>query len=86
MAEYIKDVYAHMNRLTFWVCLLSSLGFLLASFIVPPLGTISPSVLTAVSEILGFCVLGTVIHGISRGADIQFQRGETSVKIDNPDK
>lgn len=85
MADYIKDVYARMNRWAFWTTLLFSIGLFIASFMVPPLGTISPSVLTAVSEMLGFCTLGTVMHGISRGADVHFTKGETSIKVDNPD-
>lgn len=55
-----KDKRVIIQFILAWVVVFLGLGLITASFIVPPLGTISPSVLAAFGEILTFAgaVLG----------------------------
>jgi hypothetical protein len=55
------------------------------SFIVPPTGVISPSVLTGVGEVFGFAALGVVIIAIEKGSDITLNRGDINLTLNNPD-
>lgn len=56
-----------------------------AGFIAPPIGSIDPSVLTAVGLLLGFKALDVVPDLARRGTDLTVQHGNTSVSINNPD-
>lgn len=58
-----------------------AVGLIIASFIVPPMGVIEPSVLGAVGEIFGFAALGTVIKAIDKGVDAQIQHNNTSITV-----
>ena len=71
--------------LWFWVLLIASLTFLTASFLVPPMGTIDSSVLKAISELLGFGVLGTVIYAVDKGVDLKLSKGDLAATINSPD-
>lgn len=62
-----------------------SAALVVAGFVVPPLGHIDPSVFTAVGLLLGFKVLDTLPELARRGTDVTFQRGNTSVSVNNPD-
>lgn len=79
----MKKIYSQLNKKAFWCCLISSIALLVTSFIIPPLGVISPSVLEAVAELFAFGTLGTVITAIDRGSDITLKKGNTEVTIDN---
>ncbi len=81
----LQQIYHNVNKTSFYVCLISSIGLIVASFMVPPLGVIHPSVLTAVGEIFGFATLGTVMHAILRGSDIKLTHGNTNISLNNPD-
>ena len=73
--EYLlKDAY-------FYVFSIIAIGLLIASFLVPPLGTISPSVLEGVAEIFAFASLGTVIKAINKGIDAKVRHGDTTLTI-----
>lgn len=56
-----------------------------AGFIVPPIGQIDPSVLTAVGLMLGFKAIDTIPDLARRGTDVTVQHGQTSVTVNNPD-
>lgn len=86
MAEYIKGIYSNMNKWVFWICLGTSLLLLITAFFVPPTAEISSSVLAGVGEIFLWPVLGTILVGIEKNADIKFTKGDTTVHIDLPDK
>ena len=53
MAELVKELFLGMPWYLYLLLVLA-FGLMVASFLVPPLGTISPSVLQGVAEFLGF--------------------------------
>ena len=81
----LQQIYHNVNKTSFYICLISSIGLIVASFIVPPLGIVHPSVLTSVGEIFAFATLGTVMHAILRGSDIKLTHGNTELHLNNPD-
>lgn len=82
----VKQIWANVNKASFWICMLLSATFLVAGFVCPPLATIHPSVLTAVGELFAFATLGTVVYGMEKGSDISLRKGDVELKVDNPDK
>lgn len=80
MAEIVKDL---LGKVVFWVCLIVSLVLIILGFVVPPMGTIDPSVLTAVGEIFGFATLGVVADAIKEGYDAKIKKGEMEINITN---
>lgn len=80
MAEIVKDLF---GRVVFWVCLIVALILIVLGFVVPPMGTIDPSVLTAVGEIFGFATLGVVADAIKEGYDAKIKKGEMEINITN---
>lgn len=67
-----------------WITLLVSVGLLIASFVVPPLGVISPSVLQGVAELFAFATLfklPNIIQSISDGKQVTLQHGSTTVTV-----
>ncbi len=85
MKRFFKN-FTKPQKISFWVCLLFSIGLLTASFIIPPTGKIDNSVIQSVGEIFAFAALYVVIEAIGRGSDIILKRGDTEVKMNNPDK
>ena len=85
MKRFFKN-FTKPQKISFWVCLLFSIGLLTASFILPPTGKIDPSVIQSVGEIFGFAALYVVLEAIGRGSDIILRKGDTEVKMNNPDK
>lgn len=84
MADLIKDFWVGMPWYLY-VLLLLSFGLMVASFIVPPLGTISPTVLQGIALILGFTWLlyttANIPTFIERGAKIKATYGNASIEI-----
>lgn len=84
MAEVIKDMWAGMPWYLY-VILLLSIGLLIASFVVPPLGTISPTVLQGIAIILGGTWLlyttANIPVFIATGAKIRATYGNASIEI-----
>lgn len=70
----------------FWVLTISAIGLIIASFIVPPLGVISPTVLTAVGEIIGLGALWTVVKAIDKGTNAKVSHNGTEVEIKGKDE
>lgn len=83
--EYVKRVYAQLNKTAFYICLLTSIFLIVTAFFLPPVAYIEASVLTAVGELFGFAALGTVISAIEKGGDVKITKGDLNVHIDNPD-
>ena len=75
-----------INKVAYWICLTLTIGFLIAGFIVPPMGVIDNSVLIAVGELFGFASLATLIAAVERGIDAEVKHKDTEIKIINPDK
>lgn len=84
MAEIIGDFWRGMPWYLY-VILILCFGLLVASFVVPPLGTISPSVLQGIAEILGFTWLlyttANIPIFIEKGAKIKASYGNASIEI-----
>lgn len=80
MAEIVKDLF---GRVVFWVCLIVTLILIVLGFVVPPMGAIDPSVLTAVGEIFGFATLGVAADAIKEGYDAKIKKGEMEINITN---
>ena len=85
MSDLVKDIIVGMP----WYLLLLIIlvfGLFVASFIVPPLGAISPSVLQGGAIILGFTwLLYTTVNipvFINRGAKIRATYGNAQIEID----
>lgn len=84
MSELVKDAFIGMPWYLYLILVLC-FGLLVASFIVPPLGTISPSVLQGTAEILGFAWLlyttANIPTFIERGAKIKASWKDASIEI-----
>jgi sugar phosphate permease len=70
-------------KITFAVCFLVSLSLIIGGFLMPPMGVIDGSVLTAVGELLLFPTLLYGYRAIELGYEVKIQHGETSVEIHN---
>lgn len=68
-----------------WFCTISAIGLLVASFIVPPMGEISPSVLKAGSLIFAFAALIEVREAITEGLGVKVSHGQTTVEVRDAD-
>lgn len=84
MAEIVKDFWIGMPWYLYLILILA-FGLLVASFIVPPLGTISPTVLQGVAMFLGFTWLfyttANIPVFIERGAKIKATWKDASIEI-----
>ena len=79
MGKIIKERL--LSSISFWVCLCTSLVLIALGFLVPPMGDIHPSVLTAVGELFGFATLAVVADAIRFGYDAKITHGNTTVQI-----
>lgn len=84
MAEFVKDLFTGMPWYLFVIIILA-FCLLVASFIVPPLGTISPSVLKGVALILGgtwlLYVTANIPTFLEKGAKIKASYGNATIEI-----
>lgn len=78
MLRFFGDRF-HKN--VFIICLVVSLGLIIASFFIPPLAVVDGSVLAAVGEIFGFAALGEVAAAIERGHSASISHGNTTISI-----
>lgn len=88
MADLVKDLFVGLPWYLYIIILLA-FGLMVASFIVPPLGAIHPSVLQGIAIILGFTwLLYTTVNipvFISRGAKIRASYGDAKLEIAHKD-
>lgn len=84
MAEVIKDFFLGMP-VGLYIILILTFGLLVASWVVPPLGTIAPSALQGAALILGatwlFYVTAHIPEFIERGAKIKASVGNATLEI-----
>ena len=89
MAQNIKDFFIGMPWYMYLI-LVCVFGLFVASFFLPPLGIIHPSVLQAGAIILGFAwlfyVTANVPVFIQRGAHIKASYGNANITISNEDE
>jgi hypothetical protein len=67
------------------MCFFVSVGLIVGGFIVPPMGVIDGSVLTAVGELLLFPTLLYGYRAVELGMKVKFQKGETTVSVGKED-
>ena len=70
-----------MSRITFAICFFVSVALIVCGCIVPPLGAIDPSCLTAVGELLLFPTILYAYRAIELGLTVKFNHGDTSIEI-----
>ena len=73
---------------TFYLTLAISLLLIVGGFLLPPMGIIDGSVLTAVGELLMFGVLAQVpalISAAKNGKSIKVTRGNSSIEVSSSD-
>lgn len=63
------------------VCFIVSIILLVAGFLLPPMGVIDGSVLTAVGELLIFPVIVYGFRAIELGMEVKIQKGDATVEI-----
>lgn len=84
MADIVKDLFIGMPWYLYMLLVLC-FGLLVASFLVPPLGAIHPSVLQGLAEILGFAWLYYTFANlplfIEKGAKIKATWNNASIEI-----
>ena len=59
-----------------------SVGLIVASFIVPPMGVVDGSVLAAVGEIFAFAALFAAWEAIDKCLDAKITHGNTTISLD----
>ena len=72
-------------RLVTAICFFISVALLIAGFLLPPMGMIDGSVLTAVGELLLFPVVIYGFRAIELGMEVKIQKGDTTVEIHKDD-
>ena len=89
MAEDVKNFFIGMP-LYMYLILILVFALFVASFFLPPLGIIHPSVLQAGAIILGFCwvfyVTANIPVFIQRGAHIKASYGNANITIGNEEE
>lgn len=69
---------------TFYVTLVISIALIVGGFFVPPLGVIDGSVLTAVGELVMFCVIAqipSIVEAAKNGKSIRVKKGDFSAEV-----
>lgn len=79
MAEIVKS--STVGNPVFWVSFALCAGLIVAGFLVPPMGVVDGSVLTAVGELFAFPTLWTVWHAINKGIDVKMKIGKAEVTV-----
>lgn len=63
-----------------------SFGLLIAGFLLPPPGTIDPTVIQAVGELMGFAAIWMIPKAITAGNNIKLEHGSTTITLNNKDE
>ena len=69
------------NTIPFWICLIASIGLLITGFLLPPIGIIDNSVITAVGLLLVFAALGQLPTIIEVAGYAKISSGNTTIEI-----
>ena len=85
MKRFLK-YFSKTDKITFYICLFTSIFLLVFAFFTPPKFIIDQSVIIACSELWAFAALGVAVHAVHRGSDIHLKRGETEMTVNVPDE
>ena len=80
-----KEKQCCFCRMVTAVCFLISVSLLIVGFLLPPMGIIDGSVLTAVGELLLFPVVIYGFRAIELGLEVKIQKGDTSIEVHKDD-
>lgn len=72
------------KSISFWVCLIVSVGLFIGGFLVPPIGVIDGSVLKAIGLLLSYSVIDKIpdIVKIIKEVDTaRFTKGDMSIEL-----
>lgn len=68
-----------------WVCGLTTIALFVASFIVPPTGTIDPSILKGAAILFAFATLAEAREAIREGLGVKLTHGHTTIEVHDLD-
>lgn len=68
-----------------WIFGLTTIALFAASFIVPPTGEISPSVLKAAAMLFAFATLAEAREAIREGLGVKLTHGKTTIEVKDQD-
>ena len=68
------------KTIPFWICLIVSIGLMVAGFCVPPTGIIDGSVLTAVGILFGFASLAQIPIIIEVAGYVKMTKGDMTIE------
>lgn len=74
------------KTIPFWICLVASIGLIITGFLMPPIGIIDNSVITAVGLLLIFAVLGQLPIIIEVAGYAKISSGNTTIEISKEDE
>lgn len=85
MGEIIKDALKRgtYHNHAFWLCLIVSIGLMVTSFFLPPIGIISSSSMAGSSILWAYGALASFNAALDRGVDAKVKHGETELSITN---
>ena len=81
MSPIVKK--ATIGNLWFMILSGSAIGLIVAGFLVPPMGIIDGSVLTAVGEIFAFAALWSFVYAIQKGLSAKVRHNNTSISVEH---
>ena len=84
MGEILRKAVDH--NWAFWICLGVSILLILGGAFTPPPFIIDSSIFIATGEMFGFASLWVLYKSIDKGIDTRIKKGDTEIKIENPDK
>lgn len=87
IAEFRRETrnITRSTTILLWVFGLSTIGLLVASFCVPPMGVIDPSVLKGGAIIFGFATLVEAREAIREGLGVKLTHGNTTIEVHDLD-
>ena len=68
------------KTIPFWICLIVSIGLIVAGFCVPPMGIIDGSVLAAVGSLFGFASLAQIPVIIEVAGYVRMTKGDMTIE------
>ena len=68
------------KTIPFWICLIVSIGLIVAGFCVPPMGIIDGSVLMAVGILFGFASLAHIPIIIEVAGYVRMTKGDMTIE------
>lgn len=84
--EKLDAFFGPFHKWVFIICLVISVGLIVGSFFVPPMGVIDGSILAGVGELFGFAALGEVGAAIEKGHGATISHGSTTIEIKKEDE